>query len=189
MNIKSLAFGLGTGITVMVGIGETAIALTPQQLNYLSNTSGIPESGLEVLQTLEMPIAIPTYMPDYMTFEQLELELDDWGSVTYRIVYEGLNEESFEFLCVAIEGTNDGIGDLPDGDRSYGIENEVYGSTTLENGLYGESVIPILVSNWLGRGNAYYRFVGGSFYNSYSGCNDVAVDEAIAITESLVPLP
>ncbi len=189
MGTNKLAIGLLAGCVMAGAVSTKAIAQTPAQLDYLSEASGIPEAGLEVLQTLDMPVAIPTYMPNYMYFSQLELEFSDWGGMTYRILYEGLNEESLEVLCLTIEGTNDGIGGLPSGDRSYVVNHEMYGRDTIEEGLYGESVIPTLLGNWLGQGMGYYRFVGAGIYDGYSECNNVATDEAIAISESLRPLP
>lgn len=174
---------------------NAAIAQAPptsQSLNTWSNDSGIPEAGLEVLQTLDMTVAVPTYMPNYMNFQQLELELSDRGSVTYRITYEGLNVESSELLCVTIEGTNTQVRTvLPMDNRYYSGTNETYGSFTMLEGLYGEATLPVLVGNWLAKPGVdeFYRFAGTDFYNDYTACNDVAVDEAIAITESLRPLP
>ena len=190
MGQNKLAIGLLAGC-LMVGAASTQAIADDSNPNvmYLANSAKIPLDGIKVLKTLDMPVAIPIYIPTDFYLDRMELELSDWGGITYRLVYEGLDEATFAKTCFAIEGTNDGIGGLPIGNASYAVESETYGDSTIEEGYYGESEYSTLLGDWIGRGMGYYRFVGAGVYNSMADCENVAVDQAIAISESLRPLP
>ncbi|AFY37089.1 hypothetical protein Lepto7376_0689 [[Leptolyngbya] sp. PCC 7376] len=190
MGQNKLAIGL-LASCLMVGAGATGAIADDSNPNlmYLANSAKIPLGGIQALKTLDMPVAIPIYVPADFYLERMELEFTDWGGVNYRLIYEGYDENTLARSCFAVEGTNDGIGGLPIGNVSHAVNSEIYGDSTIEEGYYGESEYSTLLGDWIGRGMGYYRFVGAGVYDSMAGCDNVSVNEAIAISESLHPLP
>lgn len=96
------------------------------------------------------------------------------------IIYENVDK------CFAIESTSGSIGDLPDGSRSYPINSSVFGKSSLEQGLYGQSKQQTLLSQWLGAPNSpFYRFVGTDVTLELSRCNNVSPQEAVKVIQSI----
>ncbi|OKH19791.1 hypothetical protein [[Limnothrix rosea] IAM M-220] len=184
------AFGLLVSCLVTGAVSPEAIADdTNPNVMYVANMAKIPMGGVKALQGLDVPVAVSTAVPDEFFLREIELEFGDWGGTTYRLIYDGYYDNSLVKTCFAIEGTNDGVGGLALGNASYSFASSVFGRGTIEAGYYGSSESSTFLGDWVGRGNGYYRFVGAGVYDSLAGCENVSVDQAIAISESLQYLP
>jgi hypothetical protein len=178
--------------------------VTKQQSNWnlASNTSKklqlSPEAQLtstqiELLKSLGLRIVVPGYVPPKFKLQKVEAELDRnpiGDGISYRIIYQKYDTDSEKDFCFAIEATNGGIGDLPNGERSYPINSLVLGKSTLEYGLYGHASKPTLLGNWLGPENGpFYRFVGTDVLLGLPQCDNISPQEAVRVSESLHYLP
>jgi hypothetical protein len=190
MGQNKIAIGILAGCLLTSAVAGQAIADDSNpDVMYLANSANISLSGINALRAIDMPVALAEYIPTDFFLRQIELEFNDWGGTTYRLIYDGYDENTLTQMCFAVEGTNHGIGGLPIGNASYPFSSPVLGSSTIEAGYYGQSEKNTLLGDWIGRGEGYYRFVGAGVYKSMASCNNVSVDEAIAISESLRYLP
>jgi len=191
---------LGKGLVLLVFTSICPVLITlqlnqpTQAQSALKKTPLPPESQLNpeqlrLLRALGLKIAVPTYVPSGFKLEKVQAEVEQntrFGGVGYTLFYRRYDANSGKDFCFAIEATNGGIGDLPDGKRSYPVNSPVFGKTTLEYGEYGQASSLTFLSNWLGERNGpFYHFVGAEVISGLARCNNVSVQEAIQIIESL----
>jgi hypothetical protein len=143
----------------------------------------------QLLMALGLRVAVPTYVPRGFTLEKVSAEIDQQsriGGIGYTIIYRRYDSNTNQDFCFAIQATNGGIGDLPDGSQSYPINSPSFGKSSLEYGNYGQTSSPTYLSNWLGgESGPFYRFVGAGVIPGLSPCRNLSVQEAIRVTESI----
>jgi hypothetical protein len=189
---KSLA------VLVLTSIGALLMTFQTAQISHAQSTTGktqlspdaqLNPDQLRLLRALGLKIAVPTYVPPGFKLEKVQAEVERntrFGGVGYTLFYRRYDANSSKDFCFAIEATNGGIGDLPEGSRSYPINSPVFGKTTLEYGKYGQASNPTFLSNWLGETNGpFYHFVGAEVIPGLVRCSNVSVQEAVRVTESL----
>lgn len=161
---------------------------TPKKTQLPPETQLNPDQH-RLLRALGLKIAMPTYVPPGFKLEKVQAEVERntrIGGIGYTLIYRHYDVDSTKDFCFAIEATNGGIGDLPVGGRSYPINSPVFGKATLEYGEYGQASTPTFLSNWLGETNGpFYHFVGAEVIPGLARCNNVSVQEAVRVTESL----
>ncbi|MBD2021726.1 hypothetical protein H6F43_16215, partial [Leptolyngbya sp. FACHB-36] len=111
-----------------------------------------------------------------------------FGGYGYTMLYRS-NTGS----CFAIEAVSGGIGDIPQGNRSYPVNNPVLGRGSLEEYAAGQNgKAPALVSTWFGKfeqGGFVYHLIGAGVRNQTEGCQNIPPREAVKVLESLRYLP
>jgi len=144
---------------------------------------------IKLLKAVGLRIAVPTYVPREFTLDKVVAEIDQQstiGGIGYTIFYRRFDSKSNKDFCFAIEATNGGIGDIPDGSRSFPINSPTLGKSSLEYGEYGQTKSPTFLSNWLGEEKGpFYRFVGAGVLPDLSKCSNISAQDAIRVTESL----
>ncbi|MEA5464771.1 hypothetical protein [Leptothoe sp. PORK10 BA2] len=163
------------------------IESTNRTTKQLPQEAQLTQPQVNLLKASGIEVVMPTYVPSEFNLEYVNAELARYqgvGGASYRIIFQKYDVETSRSFCFAIEATNGGIGDLPSGLASYSVASQELGESTLEYGIYGESSRPTLLGNWLGTG-PFYRFVGSGVYSSLSRCDNISVQEAIKISESL----
>lgn len=182
----------------LTSLGTILMALSGPQSSDAQTTLGKPRLApeaqlnplqLKLLRSLGLKIAVPTYVPAEFRLNRVQADVSQStrvGGIGYTLFYRRYDANASQDFCFAIEATNGGIGDLPDGDRSYPVNSPVFGKTTLESGKYGKVANPTFLSNWLGEAKGpFYRFVGTGVIPGLSNCSNVTVQEAVRVTESL----
>lgn len=143
---------------------------------------------VRILQATGLKIVAPTYVPAGFRLRdvQAKAERSRVGGLNYVISYERYDSKTGRDQCFAIEATSGGIGGLPEGDKSFAVNNAVLGKTTLYLGKYGVAQSQTLLADWLGgeRG-PFYRFVGANVDSNLNRCGNISPQEAVKVTESL----
>ncbi len=159
------------------------------KIEQLPEESKLSPYQKQLLKSLGIRIAVPGYVPHGFKLEKVLAEVDRdarSGGIGYTILYRKYDSNSNKDFCFAIEATNGGIGDLPEGVRSFPVNSPTFGKTTLEYGSYGEAGKSTFLSNWLGEENGpFYHFAGAGVVPETSNCSNISVQEAIRVTESL----
>ena len=175
----------------------TAILTTSLYLLTQSRTEAKPlpaeatlsPKQLLLLRATEIKIATPTYIPVGFKLEKVQVEANRntrVGGTNYTIFYRRYDTGSNKDLCFAIEATNGGIGDLPEGIQSFPVNSPIFGKTTLEYGRYGQAESSTFLSSWLGeKRGPFYRFVGAGVIPGFLNCTNLTTQEATRVTESL----
>jgi hypothetical protein len=193
MQRQVVMVGLVIGCTVTLPVGLFACTQLAAQ-----PTSRTEQSPIEVqltphhkqlLNAAGLRIVVPTYVPREFTLDKVVVEVDRQfriGGISYVIFYRRYDSDSNKDFCFAVEATNGGIGDLPEGIRSYPINSPTFGKSSLEYGEYGQAKSPTYLSSWLGEEKGpFYRFVGAGVLPGLSTCSNISAQEAIRVTESL----
>lgn len=160
----------------------------PPTNSYLAQ---LPPNVTNELVSLDINIAIPTYLPSTMT-------LANYGIGSEETDYYWLVYRDDQDRCFAIEYA---AGDTDD----ISLENQeplnstVFGEHySLHHGKFpngGDGELPEsdLFTDWLEGEDGFYRLVGAGLVNAQdygqNDCNNIAVKEAISIAESLSYLP
>jgi len=147
------------------------------------------------LLALDIPIAIPTYLPPGFDLAAYDVGTRADGADAgpyYALVYH--NAES---QCFAIEASSGGVGS-PILENRFPIESPIFGSNAV---LYSgqlkalnapaTAATPDLVSDWLPGEVARYRYIGARLTMAtyeQPACTDVPAEEAVKIIESLAYL-
>ncbi|MBW4420953.1 MAG: hypothetical protein KME13_17235 [Myxacorys californica WJT36-NPBG1] len=186
-----LGFAIGCTVTLPVGL----FATTPLAAQPASGGQQIPvEAQLtshqkQLLKAVGLKIAVPTYVPRGFTLDKVVAQVDRQsriGGMGYTVFYRRYDSDSNKDFCFAIEATNGGIGDLPEGSRSFPINSPTFGKSSLEYGKYGGAKSPTYLSSWLGEEKGpFYRFVGAGVLPGLSTCSNISAQEAIRVTQSL----
>ncbi len=144
---------------------------------------------IELLKTLGLKVAVPTYVQPGFALEKAIAEIDRQariGGIGYTIVYRRYDSSKNQDFCFAIQATNGGISDLPDGSQTYPINSPAFGKSSLEYGEYGLANTPTYLSNWLGEESGpFYRFAGAGVIPELSNCRNLSPQEAMRVTESI----
>jgi len=152
-----------------------------------------PDINAELL-ALEVPIAIPTYLPP-----GFDLAAYDTGTRTagqdagpyYALIYRNTQAQ-----CFAIEAASGGVGGpvldtrLPIASPLFGDSYVLYAGQ-LTNLAAAQSAPPDLLSDWLAGDVMLYRYVGARLtMTTYDQptCTDLPAEEAVKIVESLAYL-
>jgi hypothetical protein len=146
------------------------------------------------LASLGVEVVVPGQVPPSFTIVDLRVDQGDPGP-GYLVVYQNDRNQ-----CFAVEFAADGIGDPPAtenrlplqpplfGDRGYGLN---YGPFADPN-LRAQFPQSNLFTDWLIGSSGAYRLVGATYlhdlFESLQTCQDVAPEEAVALTESLTVL-
>ncbi|MEA5463036.1 hypothetical protein [Leptothoe sp. PORK10 BA2] len=165
----------------------------PPPNSYLAQ---LPPEATNQLVSLNIDIAIPTYLPPTMTLANYGVGTaaeETGGGAYYWLVYRDEKNR-----CFAIEYTANGTDDIS-------LENQVPVDTVLfgagyslyhgkfPNGGAGELPESDFFTDWLAGEDGFYRLVGAGLINSQDygqgDCSNISVKEAISITESLSYLP
>jgi hypothetical protein len=188
---------------VLVGLVIDCVTILPAcffpstylSAQTISKTDQIPlEAQLtqhhkQLLNALGLRVAFPTYVPRGFTLEKIIAEVDQQsriGGISYIIFYRLYDNNSNKDFCFAIEAINGGIGDIPEGSRSFPINSPAFGKSSLEYGKYGQAKSITYLSNWLGEEKGpFYRFVGAGVIPGLSTCSNISSQDAIRVTESL----
>lgn len=159
------------------------------KIKQLPQKAQLTSPQKQLLKSLKIKVAVPSYIPVGFELEKVFVEVSRHsgvGGTGYTILYSRYDNNSNKDFCFAIESTNGGIGDLPEGIRSFPINSPVFGKTTLEYGQYGDAKKPTFLSSWLGEEKGpFYRFVGVGLVPGTSNCNNISTQEAIRVTQSL----
>lgn len=170
-------------ITVLVGACVTATVVIAQPKPE-KNEAKLTTTQLQVLRSIGLKIALPTYVPANFRLSRALVEAgrENVQGLRYLVVYENYDGDR----CFAIESASGGIGDLPQGSNSYAINSLLFGKSSLEQGLYGDAKQQTLLSQWLGSQNGpFYRFVGANVTAELSRCNNISPQEAVKVTQSI----
>ena len=173
-----------TLITVLYLLTQSRTEAKP-----LPSETILSSQQLRLLKTTLIKGATPTYVPTGFKLEKVQVEADRdtrVGGISYTIFYRRYDIGSNKDLCFAIEATNGGIGDLPEGIQSFPVNSPIFGKTTLEYGKYGQAKNPTFLSSWLGEERGpFYRFAGAGIIPGFLNCTNISAQEAIRVTESL----
>ena len=183
----TLAIGCTVILPVSFFAGTHLSAQPTSKAEQLPVEARLTPRHKQLLKALGLRIATPTYIPRGFALDKVLAEVDRQstiGGVGYTIFYRRYDSNSNKEFCFAIEATNGGIGDLPDGSRSFPINSPTFGKSSLEYGEYGQGRSPTYISNWLGKG-PFYHFVGAGVLPDLSACSNISSQEAIRVTESL----
>jgi hypothetical protein len=175
------ALGGLSSITMSAAISQGALAqqtgtqLTPAQV--------------QLLQSLGMKIAVPTYIPAGFEITIVRAEIlpgSAGGTPRYILFYRDSNNS-----CFGIEATGGG-GRNPELESSLPVNSRFFGSSYKLN--YGKSAKAAnsrsyMFSDWMERDGNFYRFAGTSEEvppaSSKSACKNISPEEAVRVTESL----
>ena len=165
----------------------------PPPNSYLAQ---LPPEATNLLVSLNIAIAIPTYLPPAMTLANYgagDAAEGVGGGAYYWLVYRDNNDR-----CFAIEYAANGI-------ETMSLENQ----DPLNSGLFGEGYtlyhgnfpnggdgeLPEsdLFTDWFDGEDGFYRLVGAGLINGQDygqgDCSNITIKEAIAVAESLSYLP
>lgn len=174
----------------ILNILAACVAIAPCSAAPLSGEARLTQAQVQLLQSLGLRVAAPNYVPAGFKLEKVQAELARSvrvGGIGYSLIYQKYDSNSGKSFCFAIEATNGGIGSLPNGERSYPVNNPTLGISTLEYGRYGQASNPTLLGNWLGPENGpFYRFVGAGVIPALSRCDNISHQEAVQVSESLI---
>jgi hypothetical protein len=153
-----------------------------------------PEVTAE-LEALNIPVAIPTYLPEgfaLVDHETGKSSPDPDGGPDYWLVYRDVQNH-----CFAIEYASGGIGG-PGLEKQLPINSPLFGSGyQLHYGSYDDPELrqqfpePDLFSDWLKGDQGFYRLAGAQLtMQTYdqAGCINLPPEEAVKIVESLTYL-
>ncbi|MEO0757091.1 MAG: hypothetical protein AAFY78_09480 [Cyanobacteria bacterium J06648_16] len=153
-----------------------------------------PDVNADLL-ALDIPVAIPTYLPPGFTLEAYEVGIREDGAGAGP--YYGLAYRNAEDQCFAIEATSGGVAGpvleqrLPIDSPLFGAGYVLYYGELTGLAAPAESAVPDLVSDWLAGDVALYRYAGAQLtmetYNQ-TGCIDLPPEEALKVVESLTYL-
>ncbi|HXE71800.1 MAG TPA: hypothetical protein VNO81_03985 [Candidatus Nitrosotenuis sp.] len=115
--------------------------------------AGLLPAQVESLRALDMPVVIPTYIPEGFHLAQVQAEFDPDMAGCYQLVYQGPGESSF-----TVEGACGGIGDRPRGEERFAFDNPIFGRGYVE--CYPDPDYPVDWSSpWLAGEEPYPCFV------------------------------
>lgn len=167
----------------LLGFMVSLTILGASSLPVLAQIPRMTPNQKAALRALNIKIVVPAYVPAGFRIANV-LTIKNSEGTGSAIIYKDKNNR-----CFAIETTSGGVGDLG-GNRSYRFNNLVFGRSTLEEGKFGISSRSTLLGQWLGSG-PFHRFVGGGYISSVqikydlSGCNNISLQDAIRVSESL----
>lgn len=144
---------------------------------------GLSEADARLLKSLDMEIAVPTYLPDGFRVARVLCTLDrsGYGGPSYRIIYATRDRRAF-----VVEGVSEEVM-RPEADKELPVVNPVYGESFV--GLYKFEGTTTASGDWLGKG-PYYRVRPGDRRNSaerrYDG--SLTPETLGKVHASLVPL-
>ncbi len=162
----------------------------PPNNSYLAQ---LPPEVTNQLVQLDINIAVPTYLPKNMTLAGYGVGEAGSSSPYYWLVYRDDQNR-----CFAIEYTASRKGQLslekqePLTPALFGSGHTLYHGKLL-NG--GPQSLPEndLVTDWFTGEDGFYRLIGAGFINAQpynqGDCTNIALQEAIAVAESLSYLP
>ena len=153
------------------------------QASPLANSLLTPEQ-IRLLEAAGIRIVLPGYVPEGFEVEFVRAEVARTGIGGVQSLIKFVRYAGSDTQCFAIRTTDGGIGGLPPGEESYPINSPVFGESTLEYGLYGQSNNPTFLSNWLGEG-PFYSFMGAGVDAALDRCQNISADEAVRVVESL----
>lgn len=147
------------------------------------------------LRQLGVDVVVPGAVPPEFSVAELNIASAADRAPAYAIVYRNRASQ-----CFAIEFTAGSVPDSPATDSRRPINPPLF--VAADYGLnYGAYKRPELkaqfpkgafFSDWLRGGAGAYRLVGASIinqtYETLSGCDDIPLDQAVAIVESLTVL-
>lgn len=157
------------------------------EVSDLPTNVELTELQRQLLESSGLQIVVPSYVPSGFRLRKVQIEVEGEarvGGVDYSLIFQKYDSNSGEILCFAIQATNGGVGDLPEGEKTYLVNSPTFGQSTIEYGLYGEAENLTLLGNWLGQG-PLYRFVGAEVIPLLSRCQNISPEEAVKISESL----
>jgi hypothetical protein len=155
----------------------------------------IPPDINAELAALEIPIAVPTYLPDgfdLVDYATGTTAAGPGGGPFYWLVYR--DDKS---RCFAVEYTSGGIGGVGLS-QQLTIESSIFGSGYVlhsgqndGSGLQAELPESDLFSDWMQGDQGFYRLIGAQLtMQTYGqkGCQDMPAEEAVKVIESLTYL-
>ncbi|MBW4495440.1 MAG: hypothetical protein KME26_20595 [Oscillatoria princeps RMCB-10] len=183
MRTSPLIAALGCLSTLFMSAATSSAALAQQTGTQLR------PAQVQLLQSLGMKIAVPTYIPAGFEITILRAEIlpgGAGGTPRYIMFYRDSNNS-----CFAIEATG-GAGRNPELESSLPVNSRFFGSSYKLN--YGKSAKAAnsrsyMFSDWMERDGNFYRFAGTSEEvtpaSSKSACKNISPEEAVRVTESL----
>ncbi|HEY9813974.1 MAG TPA: hypothetical protein V6D31_10650 [Candidatus Sericytochromatia bacterium] len=155
------------------------------------STARFSPKQIQILKSVGMKIAVPTYIPLGFKIESLSNNSDKYYK-GYTVIYKR-NDNS----CFSIEAITGGIGGEPDLEHTLPYNSPLFGKGTLNYGKYTDIYLrkqfPLsqMTTGWMEPKNfqAFYRFNGANWYSSDKAkpkCNkDIPPTEAVKIINSL----
>jgi hypothetical protein len=182
--------GLAIATIGLINLGLSQLHQKPEPeaiAQTLNGVSGISTPKLFKLKNIGIRILLPEYIPDGFKLKSIESKRCAPGMGVpcghfpqYEIIYSNAQQ-----LCFAIE-SRPLIFDRKVPETSSRLNTQTFGKATLYHGsLPDQPNQNQIFSEWLERDRQYYRFT--QVEDTATDCKGtVDVEEAIAITESLV---
>lgn len=145
------------------------------------------------IRALNLPLVLPTAIPARFEPVQIETQPDErFGG--YQVLYRDGSDR-----CFLIEYTVGGVGDIPATANRLPLNPPILKDDTVEYGLHSGPYLdaslreqfpaPSLVTDWLPVEGGLVRLAGAALINNSLAppvpCTNVAVEEAVAIIDSL----
>lgn len=113
-----------TAFSTILGVVFPILANPPGNLN---------DSQVQSLQTLEIPVAVPRYIPEGFNLSKLTVQPSTSRRPSYEILYRNSQNH-----CFYVSGFVGGIGG-PEAEYIYPVTTPLFGETTINIGaVYGE---------------------------------------------------
>ncbi|HEY9692765.1 MAG TPA: hypothetical protein V6D15_11195 [Oculatellaceae cyanobacterium] len=155
------------------------------------STARFSPKQIQILKSVGMKIAVPTYIPSGFKIERLSNNSDQYYK-GYTVTYRRKDNS-----CFSIEAITGGIGDEPDLQHTLPYNSPLFGKGRLNYGKYSDidlrkqSPLSEMTTGWMEPKNfqAFYRFNGANWYSSDKAkpkCNkDISPTEAVKVINSL----
>ncbi|MBE7382400.1 MAG: hypothetical protein F6J95_013445 [Leptolyngbya sp. SIO1E4] len=155
-----------------------------------------PEQTAEI-RMLGVPLVVPTDIPAGFTVVHVEgtQENGPLDSRRYRILYRDSSDR-----CFLVEYASAGVGAIPETEyripiRPPLLEEGEYGlnyGSYVDPNLRAQFPDSILMSDWLPKGDGFYRLAGATYINDalapIDPCQDLTPEEAVQVVESFALL-
>jgi hypothetical protein len=150
----------------------------------------MPPTQTSQLASLGVEVVVPGEVPPDFAIAELRVDQGDPGP-GYLVVYQnGANQ------CFAVEFASEGIGDPPATVNRRAIQPPLFGEGYgLNYGPFADADMQAqfpeanLFTDWMLGPSGAYRLIGatyiGDLFESLRGCEDVSLDSAVALAESL----
>ncbi len=162
---------------LLIGIGVSAAQAASAPAHKLQ------APHLRLLKALQVPIAVPGYLPKDCSLMRVLATQDTPGPGSgpgYEIDYVCPDTGNF-----TVRGATGGFGG-PSGDKIESVWNPVYGKITINLFLVDGNLKieePYFYSDWVGKGPLYYSIISGG-----EGLDQMKLPEAKKVLQSLKPL-